>query len=39
MTLNKLIFTENACYKAGKKIKVKGIIVHSTCANNTWLNS
>lgn len=34
MNLNKLIFTENDCYKAGKKIKVKGIMVHSTGANN-----
>lgn len=34
MNLNKLIFTENECYKAGKKIKVKGIMVHSTGANN-----
>ena len=37
MNLNKLIFTENACYKAGKKITVKGIMVHSTGANNPWL--
>ena len=34
MNLRKLIFTENACYKAGKKITVKGIMVHSTGANN-----
>lgn len=37
MNLNKLILTENACYKAGKKITVKGIMVHSTGANNPWL--
>lgn len=37
MKLNKLIFTENACYKANKKITVKGIMVHSTGANNPWL--
>lgn len=37
MNLQKLIFTENACYKAGKKITVKGIMVHSTGANNPWL--
>ena len=37
MNLRKLIFTENACYKAGKKITVKGIMVHSTGANNPWL--
>lgn len=37
MNLNKLIFTNNACYKAGKKITPKGIMVHSTGANNPWL--
>jgi hypothetical protein len=34
MNLQKLIFTENACYKAGRTIAVKGIMVHSTGANN-----
>ena len=34
MNLHKLIFTENACYKAGRKITIKGIMVHSTGANN-----
>ena len=34
MNLHKLIFTENACYKAGRKIKPSGIMVHSTGANN-----
>ena len=37
MTLYKLILTENACYKAGRKIAVKGIMVHSTGANNPTL--
>lgn len=37
MNLNKLILTENACYTAGRKITVKGIMVHSTGANNPWL--
>ncbi len=37
MNLNKLILTNNECYKAGKKIQVKGIMVHSTGANNPWL--
>lgn len=37
MNLHKLLFTENACYKAGRKIAVKGIMVHSTGANNPWL--
>ncbi len=34
MNLRKLILTGNACYKAGRKITVKGIMVHSTGANN-----
>ncbi len=34
MNLHKLIFTENACYKAGKAMVPKGIMVHSTGANN-----
>ena len=34
MNLHKLILTENACYKAGRKITPKGIMVHSTGANN-----
>lgn len=37
MNLHTLIFTENACYKAGRKISPKGIMVHSTGANNPWL--
>lgn len=37
MNLHTLIFTESACYKAGKKISPKGIMVHSTGANNPWL--
>ena len=34
MNLHKLYLTENACYKAGRTITVKGIMVHSTGANN-----
>ena len=34
MNLHKLLLTNNACYKAGKTITVKGIMVHSTGANN-----
>ena len=34
MNLKKLIFTNNDCYKAGKKITPKGVMVHSTGANN-----
>jgi len=37
MNLKKLIFTENECYKDGRKIKPKGIMVHSTGANNPYL--
>src|SRR5574344_147235 len=34
MNLHKLILTQNDCYKAGKTITPKGIMVHSTGANN-----
>lgn len=34
MNLKKLILTNNACYKAGRTITPKGIMVHSTGANN-----
>lgn len=34
MNLRKLILTNNACYKAGKTIIPKGIMIHSTGANN-----
>ena len=34
MNLHKLIFTENDCFKAGRTITPKGIMVHSTGANN-----
>lgn len=34
MNLRKLIFTNNDCYKAGRKIAPQGIMVHSTGANN-----
>ena len=34
MNLHKLIFTKNACYKVGQKITPRGIMVHSTGANN-----
>ncbi len=37
MNLQKLILTKNACYKAGKTITVKGIMVHSTGADNPYL--
>ena len=34
MNLRKLLLTNNNCYKAGKAIVPKGIMVHSTGANN-----
>ncbi len=37
MNLKTLILTNNNCYKSGKKHTVKGIMVHSTGANNPWL--
>lgn len=37
MNFRKLFLTENACYKAGGKIIPKGIMVHSTGANNPWI--
>lgn len=37
MNLRKCILTENDCYKAGRKIKPVGIVVHSTGANNPAL--
>ena len=38
MNLHQLIFTENACYKSGRKITPRGIMVHSTGANNPMLS-
>lgn len=37
MNLRKQILTSNACFKAGRTITPKGIMVHSTGANNPWL--
>lgn len=37
MNLYKLILTKNRCYTAGKKITPKGVMWHSTGANNTDL--
>ncbi len=37
MDYNKLIFTKSDCYKASRKMKPVGIIVHSTGVNNTSL--
>lgn len=38
MNLHELIFYNNDCYKAGRKIKPRGIMVHSTGANNPRLS-
>ena len=38
MEIKECIFTENRCYKAGKKIKPAGTMVHSTGANNPYLS-
>lgn len=37
MNLRKCIFTNSECYKRGRTIKPKGIMVHSTGANNPTL--
>lgn len=37
MNLKTLLLTKNDCYKSGKKITPKGVVVHSTGANNPWL--
>jgi len=34
MNLHKLLLTNNNCYRAGRTIKPRGIMVHSTAANN-----
>ncbi len=38
MKLTTLLLTQNNCYKSGKKHTVKGIMVHSTGANNPKLS-
>ena len=37
MNLKTILATNNNCYKSGKKHNVKGIMVHSTGANNPEL--
>ena len=37
LKISKLIMTNNDCYKAGRRISPKGIVVHSTGANNSEL--
>jgi hypothetical protein len=38
MTLRKLLLTNNECYKTGKRMTPKGIVVHSTGCNNPRLS-
>lgn len=35
MNIIKCLFTKNDCYKAGQTMKPRGVMVHSTAANNT----
>lgn len=37
MELHTCFFTKNTCYLRGEKIVPKGVMVHSTGANNPWL--
>lgn len=37
MDIVQFFLTENPCYKAGRKIKPSGIVVHSTGANNAYI--
>lgn len=37
MNLNRLYLTKNECFKAGKIMLPKGIMIHSTGANNPYL--
>lgn len=37
MRLYRLLLTQNDCYKAKRTIAPKGVMVHSTGANNPWL--
>lgn len=38
MNLQKVILTKNDCYKQGKQIQLKGIMIHSTGVNNPNIN-
>lgn len=37
MNIRQCYLTENACYKAGQKMAPRGVMVHSTGANNPYL--
>ena len=38
MRLETQLLTQNDCYKAGRTIAPKGVMVHSTGANNPWVS-
>lgn len=38
MELRQRILNQNDCYKDGRPLKPRGVMVHSTGANNPWLN-
>ncbi len=38
MNLRVCLLKENDCYKAGRKLMPKGVMVHSTGANNPWVS-
>lgn len=38
MNLHTCMLTENDCYKAGKPLSVRGLMLHSTGAPNTRLS-
>ena len=37
MAFRQCIFTKNECYQRGTRITPKGVMIHSTGANNKWL--
>ena len=38
MNLYRCLLTENDCYRAGRTIRPRGVMIHSTGANNPWLH-
>ena len=38
MNLEQQLLTQNDCYRAGRTIRPKGVMVHSTGANNPWVS-
>lgn len=37
MNLHKLLLVNNDCYKSGRSITPRGVMIHSTGSNNPWL--